>query len=151
MKKIAVIENHYNVYLDRQNKVVVRFETDNHSVAIEDFEFYERMSEETNCFVGNLVLDGQVVGECRNEGRGGCASYYAHKNWDLANEIEKCVSNIECYTFPKFKLNLYDIIDGLVSHMLVFQENKVKTEKQALTISIELQKIADEYRHKYAK
>ena len=92
--KIGVIENIYNIYKTIGNKYLIECAVGGHTISITNFEYYERMSEETNCFVGDLVLDGNIVGECRNEGRGGCSSYYAHKNWELAREIESIVKAI---------------------------------------------------------
>ena len=149
MKKVGVIENHYNVYMDK-NKVVIRFEVDNHSVAIENFEHYERMSEETTAFAGDLILDGKNVGDCSNDGKGGCANYHAFKNWDLAREVENSIANVECYSVPRLKLNLFDVLDSIASMIVVFKDNNVKTITKAKIVANELQKIADKYRTKYA-
>ena len=149
MKKVGVIEEHYNVYMDR-NKVIIRFEVDNHSVAIENFEYYERMSEETIAFSGDLILDGINVGDCSNDGKGGCANYRAFKNWDLAREVESSIANVECYSFPKLKLNLFDVLDSIANMIVAFKDNNVKTITKAKIVATELQKIADKYRTKYA-
>ena len=149
MKKVAVIENNYNVYMDR-NKVIIRFEVDNHSVAIENFEYYERMSEETIAFSGDLILDGKNVGDCSNDGKGGCANYHAFKNWDLARKVESSIANVECYSFPSLKLDLFDVLDSIANMIVVFKDNNVKTITKAKIVATELQKIADKYRTKYA-
>lgn len=148
--KIGVIENIYNIYKTIGNKYLIECAVGGHTISITNFEYYERMSEETNCFVGDLVLDGNIVGECRNEGRGGCSSYYAHKNWELAREIESILAQTEDYCFPKSKLNLYDVIDNIAEFMIMFQINKVKTDNKAVALIKHIQASADEYRKKYS-
>lgn len=148
--KIGVIENIYNVYRTMKNEYLIECAVGGHTISITNFEFYERMSEETNCFVGDLVLDGNIVGECRNEGRGGCSSYYAPKNWELAKEIESILAQTENYCFPKSKLNLYDVIDSLADLMIMFQINNVKTLTMAIRVIKHIQESADKYRAKYS-
>ena len=44
-------------------------------IELKKIEFSERMSQETNCFVANLYINGKHVGEARNEGFGGPTDY----------------------------------------------------------------------------
>ncbi len=37
------------------------------------------MSEETNCFVADLYINGKKIGYVKNDGRGGCTDYTKEK------------------------------------------------------------------------
>ena len=78
MEEIGIVEKYYHIIQTSPKKFMVEFQVGEHRVSIENFKFYEEMSEETNAFSGDLILDGINVGRCTNDGKGGCASYYAH-------------------------------------------------------------------------
>ena len=44
-------------------------------IELKKISFSERMSDETNCFIADLYINGKKVGECNNDGRGGCTNY----------------------------------------------------------------------------
>lgn len=150
MKEIGLVENNYYFVQKSARKFGVEFRVGNHTISLENFEFYERMSEETNAFSADLVLDGINVGNCSNEGRGGCANYSAYKNWDLSREIATAVSEVEDYCFPKRKLTLEDVIDQLASFTIVLNENKITTIARAKMVVESLNKEAVKYRKAYA-
>ena len=150
MKEIGLVENNYYFVQKSARKIGVEFRVGNHTISLENFEFYERMSEETNAFSADLVMNGEVVGDCSNSGRGGCADYHAYKNCDLAREIATAVSEVEDYCFPKRKLTLEDVIDQLASFMIVLQENKVTTITKAKAVVKYLNDEAVKYRKMYA-
>lgn len=150
MKEIGLVENNYYFVQKSARKIGVEFRVGNHTISLENFEFYERMSEETNAFSADLVLDGINVGDCSNDGKGGCANYSAYKNWDLSREIATAVSEVEDYCFPKRKLMLEDVIDQLASFMLVLQNNKVTTITKAKVVVKCLNAQAVKYREMYA-
>jgi hypothetical protein len=149
MKKIGTIENNYVVYWKSKGNFRVAFECEGHSISLDEFEHYPRMSEETNAFVADLILDGIMVGDCSNEGRGGCANYHAIKEWDLARTIGGVVSQLENFCFPKSSLSLYDVIDGLADYYIIF--GQIKSGASAKKAVEELQKHAEELRVKYSK
>jgi hypothetical protein len=105
------------------------------------------MSEETNAFSGDLVLDGINVGDCSNDGKGGCAMYHAFGKWELANEISQILKNTENYCFPSMSLSLEDVIDNIASIMVCFTANKVSTHAKAVAVATYLQTQADKYRN----
>lgn len=146
MKEIGVVENNYHILQKNARTYLVEFRVGTHTISINNFEWYERMSEETNAFCGDLILDGIKVGDCSNEGRGGCANYHAYGNWELAREIEKEVCEVENYCFPSMKLNIYDVIDNIASLMVTFIANKVTTYTKAVLVINYLQTQADKYR-----
>lgn len=147
MKEIGVVENNYHILQKNARTYLVEFRVGTHTISINNFEWYERMSEETNAFCGDLILDGIKVGDCSNEGRGGCANYHAYGNWELAREIEKEVCEVENYCFPSMKLNIYDVIDNIASLMVTFIANKVTTYTKAVLVINYLQTQADKYRN----
>jgi len=66
-------------------------------IELKKISFNERMSDETNCFVADIYIDGKKVGYCKNDGRGGCTEY--HGNTKADNElIEK--AEAYCKTLP---------------------------------------------------
>jgi hypothetical protein len=78
----------------------------------------ERMSEETNCFVADLYINGKKVGECKNDGRGGCTDYHANT---LENRKVIEMAEAFCSKLPKVKYHdtefdqsLESVIDDLV-------------------------------------
>lgn len=147
MKEIGVIEGNYHILQKNARTYLVEFRVGTHTISLANFEWYERMSEETNAFCADLILDGIKVGECSNEGRGGCANYHAYGNWELAREIEKEVCEVENYCFPSLKLNLYDVIDYIASLMVTFIANKVTTYNKAVMVINYLQMQADKFRN----
>ncbi len=46
------------------------------NITLKNVKIHPDMSEETNCFSATICLDGKAVGEVKNDGRGGCNSYY---------------------------------------------------------------------------
>lgn len=147
MKEIGVVENNYHILQKNVRNYVVEFRIGGHTISIVNFEWYERMSEETNAFSGDLVLDGINVGDCSNDGKGGCAMYHAFGKWELANEISQILKNTENYCFPSMALSLEDVIDNIASIMVCFIANKVSTHAKAVAVATYLQQQADKYRN----
>lgn len=151
LKEIGVVENNYHILQKNTRTYIVEFRVGIHTISLANFEWYERMSEETNAFCADLILDGIKVGDCSNEGRGGCANYHAYGNWELAREIEKEVCEVENYCFPSMKLNLYDVIDNIASIMACFIANKATTTAKAKAIITYLVEQSNKYREHYSK
>lgn len=147
LKEIGVVENNYHILQKNARNYVVEFRIGGHTISIVNFEWYERMSEETNAFSGDLVLDGINVGDCSNDGKGGCAMYHAFGKWELANEISQILKNTENYCFPSMSLSLEDVIDNIASIMVCFTANKVSTHAKAVAVATYLQTQADKYRN----
>lgn len=147
MKEIGVVENNYYILQKNVRNYVIEFRVGGHTISITNFEWYERMSEETNAFSGDLVLDGINVGDCSNDGKGGCAMYHAFGKWELANEISQILKNTENYCFPSMTLSLEDVIDNIASLMVTFIANKVTTYTKAVLVINYLQTQADKYRN----
>ena len=114
------------------------------NIELKKISFNERMSEETNCFIADLYINGKRVGECNNDGRGGCTNYGSNtpEGRKLIAEAEKY-----CKALPKYRseeLNFeYDqslesVIDDLLTAHLKAKDlqkfNKKMQKKYALAI-----------------
>ena len=108
-------------------------------------------SEETTMFMADLVVNGVVVGEANNDGRGGC-TFYSVKTYDskkrtflsdseqernrqlLKQAEEYCLSlpkvRVEEYDF-EYDMNLVHFIDDLINKELEKKEQK-KLEKKMI-------------------
>jgi hypothetical protein len=69
-------------------------------IELKKISFNERMSEETNCFVADLYINGKKVGYAKNDGHGGCTDYRGNSKED--NQV---IAEAEAYfkTLPKVK------------------------------------------------
>jgi hypothetical protein len=101
-------------------------------IEVKNISFSERNSEETNCFAGDLYINGKKVGVCTNSGQGGPTCYHGFTKEDnvLIAEAEKY-----CKTLPnvrseelnfEFAQSLENIIDEQVTNYLVAKERKKK-------------------------
>jgi hypothetical protein len=151
LKEIGVVENNYHILQKNTRTYLVEFRVGNHTISLDNFEWYERMSEETNAFCADLILDGIKVGDCSNDGRGGCAMYHAFGKWQLANEIEQILKNTENYCFPSMTLSLEDVIDNIASIMICFIINKTTTTTKAKAIIAHLVEQSNKYREHFSK
>jgi hypothetical protein len=150
MKQIGIIENNYYVFQTAPKKFNIEFQVDNHKVSLDEFEFYDKMSEETLCFTANLIINGKNVGVCRNYGRGGCAFYSLNNSYEMVNKISRMISKIPNYSFPKLSLSLCDVIDELANIIVTFNDNEVKTITRAKEVIIALNKTANKYKELYS-
>jgi hypothetical protein len=95
-------------------------------IELKNFKHYERLSEETYCFVANLWINGVKAGTTQNNGIGGHTAYYqdnqeGRKLIKQAEEYclnlppDKWVHNGKEYTT---KMDLYHYIDNLVNELI---------------------------------
>lgn len=104
-------------------------------VTLKKITFYERMSEETNCFAADLYINGKKVGECKNDGQGGCTNYYGNskENNEIIRQTEEHFKSLPMvqmtgdYTF-KYQPSLEHEIDDQFELYLKAKEEK-KREK----------------------
>jgi hypothetical protein len=101
-------------------------------IELKKISFNERMSDETNCFIADLYINGKRVGSCENDGHGGCTNYRGDTNSDceLITKAEKY-----CKSLPKVKYHdmeweqsLEGAIDELLEKYLKEKQHK-KMEK----------------------
>lgn len=105
-------------------------------IELKNFKHYERLSEETNCFVGNIWVNGIKCGYAENTGKGGCTSYHnegTEQSRELLKQAEiyclglppdKWENNGKIYTF---KMDLETYIDNLAFKMI----NDINKQKDA--------------------
>jgi hypothetical protein len=108
-------------------------------IELKKFQFFERMSEETNAFVADVYANGIKIASAKNDGHGGETFYYPElKNKNLLAEAEKY-----CKTLPPtiykgaglngkdivIESNLVNVIDDLVCAALKEKDAK-KLEKK---------------------
>lgn len=99
------------------------------NITLGAIKVYNELSEETNCFTANILVNGIKVGTAKNDGHGGCTGYYPNKN----NEelFEKALDY--CKTLPdyaysddfKVPMNMELMIDDLLEkHLFVLSIKK---------------------------
>ena len=100
-------------------------------VELKKISFNERMSEETNCFIADLYINGIKVGECSNEGHGGCTDYGSP-----TNEGRELIKKAEAYykSLPKVKDEKYNFeyqptLEGAIDEQLE-EYLKAKAQKK---------------------
>ena len=77
------------------------------NVTLKKISYYERMSEETNCFAADLYINGKKVAEVKNDGQGGCTDYRS-----LTNEDDEIIKQAEEYfkSLPEKKIDGYNFM-----------------------------------------
>jgi hypothetical protein len=103
-------------------------------IELKRVSFNERMSEETNCFVADLYINGKKVGECSNDGRGGCTDYRGDRpeHYQVIRDAENYFNSLpkvkdEKYNF-EFQPSLESAIDDQFEEYLKAKAAK-KMEK----------------------
>lgn len=151
MRKIGTFEDNYHVYINDKKKIIITFETENHTISITNVKWFDENSEETLNFVADLIIDDKFIGKCSNSGRGGNADYYLNDRecYQLANKVEEEVGKYNNYCVPRVKMNFRDMLDALANFNVMFIENKVKTIKHSIELINAIQKRSDQYRKQF--
>jgi len=94
-------------------------------IELKNFKHYERLSEETNCFVGNIWINGVKCGYAENTGKGGCTSYHnegTQQSKELLMQAEEYCLTLPPYYVGKndfvINMNLEHYIDTLADKMI---------------------------------
>jgi len=109
-------------------------------IELKKIEFNERMSEETNCFIADLYIDGVKAGECKNEGHGGSTDYYGieKRQTELIRQAEaycKSLPDINYGTFT-IKNSLEHTIDQLFEDWILAKERRKKEKRMQTCILV---------------
>jgi len=93
-------------------------------IELKNFKHYDRLSEETLCFVGNIWVNGIKCGYAENSGKGGCSSYH-HEGTQISKELIRdaerfCESN---------GTTLWDFLDQLACEMASKKEKDAIAKK----------------------
>ena len=104
-------------------------------IELKNIKFSEWNSDETNCFQGDIFLNGKKVGTCHNDGRGGCTDYRGierHETEDIKRMEEYCKTlppiEFEGYkgTMSSIDMTLEHYLDHLLEDWLNKKEEKKK-------------------------
>ena len=99
-------------------------------IELKKISFNERMSEETNCFVADLYINGKNVGYCKNEGQGGCTDFRGG-----TRENNEIIAQADAYyrTLPKVKSGTFEFEQDLewVVNMLLEEHLNAKINLKA--------------------
>ena len=116
-------------------------------IEIKNVKINLTFSEETTMFKADLAINGIIVGEANNDGRGGCTFYQAkyydfkkqevlpieiqNRNKDLIKQAEEFCKSLPPYQGSDFTLdmNLEFLIDNLIDDKVAKKEQK-KFEKK---------------------
>jgi hypothetical protein len=89
-------------------------------VELKKISFNERMSEETNCFTADLYINGRKVGECKNEGHGGCTDYHGDTKEDnvLIAKAEAYYKSLPKVKDEKYNFEYQPTLEGAIDEQL---------------------------------
>ena len=109
-------------------------------IELKKIEFSERMSEETNCFVADLYINGRKAGYVKNDGHGGQTDYRGNSPADndiiaQAEQYCKTLPDINYGTFT-IKNSLEHTIDQLFEDWILAKERKKKEKKMRTCILV---------------
>ena len=108
-------------------------------IELKKFQFFERMSEETNAFVADVYANGVKIAYAKNDGHGGETFYYPEpKNAKLLAEAEAYCKSLPPTVYKGqgmggrdivIESNLVNVIDDLVCAAIKAKDDK-KLEKK---------------------
>lgn len=93
-------------------------------IELKNFKHYERLSEETYCFIGNIWINGVKCGSAENSGKGGCTNYHSEgtqQSKELLKQAEEYCLTLPPYYIGKnitIEMNLEHYIDTLADKMI---------------------------------
>ena len=93
-------------------------------IELKNFKHYDRLSEETLCFIGNLWVNGIKCGYAENSGKGECASYH-HEGTQSSRQL---VKDAEKYC-ESIGTTLYDFLDDLACQIASKREKEAIAKK----------------------
>jgi hypothetical protein len=100
-------------------------------IELKKISFNERMSEETNCFVADLYINGKKVGYVKNDGRGGCTDYYGDspENNQLIREAEAYYKTLPMAKCEEYNFDYQPTLEGAIDEQFELYL-KAKEEKK---------------------
>jgi hypothetical protein len=110
-------------------------------ITLKKISYYERMSEETNCFAADLYINGKKVGEAKNDGQGGCTDYRGNskENDEIIKQTEQYFKSLPMqkseYGF-NYQPSLEFAIDDQFEAYLKAREEKKKQKLMETAILI---------------
>ena len=86
-------------------------------LALKNFKYYERMSEETMAYSADIFLNGKNIGTASNRGNGGSDDFWL-TDWSLRGVIESI-----------YKKSFEEILEDLVMEKLKEMDDKRMTKE----------------------
>jgi hypothetical protein len=104
----------------KEYQTILKQRKNEHTFELSSVKIFERMSQETNCFHSKLKVDNKIIGQCENQGHGGCTNVYSdnEKTNNSLNEIEKWCKE------------LHVSLDSIVDSLLKIEIEKKQLKKQ---------------------
>ena len=108
-------------------------------IELKNFKHYDRLSEETLCFVGNIWVNGIKCGYAENSGKGGETSYH-HEGTEQSKQLIKQAEEY-CLTLPaiphksvfgktwEIDMNLTNYLDELCYQLVKKKEKDTIAKK----------------------
>jgi hypothetical protein len=93
-------------------------------IELKNFRHYDRLSEETLCFVGNIWVNGIKCGYAENSGKGECAGYH-HEGTQASREL---IRNAEAFCESN-GTTLYNFLDELACKIASQKEKEAIAKK----------------------
>ena len=93
-------------------------------IELKNFKHYDRLSEETLCFVGNIWVNGIKCGYAENSGKGGCSSYH-HEGTETSRQLIRDAEKF-CESTGN---NLWNFLDQLACEMADKKERDAIAKK----------------------
>jgi hypothetical protein len=93
-------------------------------IELKNFKHYDRLSEETLCFVGNIWVNGIKCGYAENSGKGGCSSYH-HEGTEISRKL---IRDAERFC-ESIGTTLWDFLDHLACEMADKKEREAIAKK----------------------
>ena len=107
-----------------------------YAFTLKKFKYVESLSDETNCYVADLYVNGIRLASCRNDGRGGKTDIQPeHEQYRLYHDVKAFLKTqpkirVEEYDF-EFDCDLEYIADELAyREILTIQERKSRKHKK---------------------
>ena len=101
-------------------------------IELKNVKINEAFSEETTCFIADVLINGKKVAHAKNDGRGGCTDYYPYEGQrELLNLAEDFCKRLPTKPIDfgdrvvEFDQSLESVIDDLL-----FEKEKAKEQKK---------------------
>ena len=109
-------------------------------IELKNFKHYDRLSEETMCFVGNIWVNGIKCGYAENSGKGGCTSYHhdcTEQSRELIRQAEEYCLKLPPLVYKssisdkdiEIDMNLTNYIDDLCCELVKKKEKDAIAKK----------------------
>ena len=98
---------------------------------LKNIKFYENLSEETNCFIADLFINGKKIAYVKNDGRGGSTDYglYNIESKEILRETELYFNSMPMKRNEEFNINYQPTLESEIDELFE-QWLKIKADKK---------------------